>query len=117
MVRVWNISGDLGKRTTVIVNRVSLRPGESTMIPDALWAKLREPNLSDTAPPPPPPAPVRKPKPVPEPAPASQPEPEVKPVSYEGLTKKELVAAAEARGIDVKSSMKKAEIRALLEEE
>jgi len=128
MVRVWNVSHRVGKRSTVIVNKTSLRPAESVLVDDALWERLKKnPHLTDVKPvPTPAPAPAPVPKPAPKPKPIVKveeppaPESELTPapiVNLDEMTKAELLWVAVDSGIDAKSSMTKAEIRALLEGE
>ena len=120
MVQIWNISADLGKRVTVIVNRRSLRPGESISVSTKQWVQLQKTrHLSDH-----PPKPVVPPVVAPAPrkkkaASSGFTVPALPPpvaVDLQKMTKKKLVAFAKHHGIRVDAQRSKASVLATITE-
>ncbi len=121
MVRVWNV-GLNGKRTAVVVKNAhggstTLLPGRSELVTDEYWARIKSNGfLSDVAPVVPKPERTFRPRDYSATKPAA-PKPEPLPDELSSLKKDELLALAKERGLPASSSMKQAEIQALLEEE
>jgi len=50
-IRIWNVSAELGRPTSILVQGKLLQPGESIVVPVSLWERLRTLEaLRDSAP-------------------------------------------------------------------
>lgn len=126
MIKIWNISAELGARVTIIVNRCSLHPGAYTFVSPEQWGSLKKiPYLQDRAPvlpepvPEPAPAPEPVPAPVPEPEPTPEPEPAPAEVPKQVKKKKGKKAGKRKKGpsssVSEARKMRKAELLILAE--